>query len=148
MKTISTITILPLSKQERETYINNVVNEFNNINEFEQQKLFAQMKIAIECLEKIMKHKDVRSAIIDRLENNRIENEFAEISLSHRKNYDFSKDEKWIELERKIKELKNEQKMHEGILKALKTQVADVDTGEIRTPASYNLTEVLTIKIK
>jgi len=148
MNTISTITILPLTKDERSKFINNVVNEFNNLQEFEQQRIFVQMKIAIDTLEKIMKHNDVRSSIIDRMENNKIENGLAEISLSHRKTYDFSQDEKWINLDFQIKRLKAEQKLQEGILKALREQVADIDTGEIRNPAMYNETEILTIKLK
>jgi hypothetical protein len=147
-RAISTITILPLTKEERQNYIKKVVDEFNNIPENEQSKLFAQMKIAIETLEAIMKHQDVRSAIIDRMENKRVENSFAEISLSSRKNFDFSQDIRWHELNVKFEKAKMGLKAHEGILKVLKKEVANVETGEIMTPPSYSETEILTIKLK
>lgn len=149
MNTISTITILPLSKEQRGKYIEQVVNEFNHLNEVEQQKLFSQMKIVIKTMEAIMEHKDVRTAIIDRMDNNKIENEYAEITLSNRKTYGFENDEKWCELQKKIEFLKDEQKKHEGLLKCLKEQVANTETGEVMTPAYIkSQIEVLTIKLK
>ena len=147
-KTINTITIMPFTKVEKETYINNVVNEFNFLPEHEQQKLFIQMKIVVDTFGEIMKHKDIRGALISRMENKRIETAYGEITHSERKTWDFSKDSKWHELNNKMEELKKEMKAQEGLLKVLKSEMADSETGEIRTPASYCSTEVLTVKLK
>ena len=141
MKTIETITVLPLSKKERINYVEYVVNEFNEMNDSEQLKLAQQIKIAIEVFENILKHNDVRSALISRMDNKQSENEIGTVKLSERKTYSFGHCQMHNDLKERLKTLEN-------IMKSIKEPVADTETGEIIEPAQFKVTEVLTFNNK
>src|SRR5690625_568522 len=64
--------------------------------------------------------------------------------------YDYSKcgDSEWSELDKKIKELSDLKKERETFLKAMKTAVADPDTGEVINPPKRTATENVKLTIK
>jgi hypothetical protein len=141
MKAISTITILPATKQERENYISKVVEEFNSLPNYEQSELAQRIKIAVEVFEGILKHNDVRGALIQNMEANRIETGLGEITLTERKNYSFDNCELHTKLKVQIIRL-------ETIMKTINSAIADTETGELIEPAQVKTSEIITFKFK
>ena len=141
MKAISTITILPATKQERENYVSKVVEEFNNLPAYEQSELAQRIKIAVEVFEGILKHNDVRGALIQNMEANRIETGLGEITLTERKSYSFDNCKLHSDLKEKISR-------SESVMKNIEAPVADAETGEIVEPAQIKTSEIITFKFK
>jgi hypothetical protein len=141
MKAISTITIMPFTIEQRADYVNQVVNDFNHLPEHEQAKIFIHLKAVVETLEAIQKHPDVRAAIIDRMENKKLESTYGEISYSERKNYKFDHCPNYNALKEQIKALETK-------MKATESELVDTATGEVIQPAIVTASEVLTVKMK
>jgi len=137
-RTISTITVLPVTKSEKENYIQNVVNEFNNLEYYEQNELVQRIKIACEVFEGILKNPDVKGAIVSNMENNRLTTQLGTIERTERKSWKYDC-QLHTELKEKITKL-------ETIMKTIEAPIADADTGEIIEPANYTTTEVITFR--
>jgi len=142
MNPSSAITLLPYSKEQQTSYISKVVEEFNSMTDYQQAELFSRMKFAVDTFTAILKHDDVRGAIVSRLENGRTETESAIITRSEAKSYVYDHCPAYASLKEQIKSL-------EAIMKSLKTEMVDPETGETIMPAVVgSISERITVKLK
>jgi hypothetical protein len=149
METLSTITILPANKKQREIYVKNVKEEILSGNR-NPNEIIGYIKSGVEVLTSILKDDEIKDYCIQEMREDKILN-FAghSVERSTRRSFDFSSCEKWIVLENEIQKLKAEQKLLEGQMKFLKNDIADTSTGEIISPAIIKSEiNVLTIKLK
>lgn len=68
------------------------------------------------------------------------------ITKTMRTEYDFSKDATWNDLQGEISELKERIKARETFLKAIRSPLADPETGEIINPPTTKQTESISLK--
>lgn len=112
--------------------------------------IFLIIKTLQELSEKFLKDKDIKDIIEEKLTQNKNRLEFGDgvIELRNKTKYNFNENAKWVELENKIINLKNEQKDLEAFLKTIKEVLADVDGGEIITPISKEQTDIIVTTFK
>lgn len=68
------------------------------------------------------------------------------ITKTMRTEYDFSKDATWNDLQGELSELKERIKARETFLKAIRSPLADPETGEIINPPTTKQTESISLK--
>lgn len=139
--TLSTITIMPFTIEQRAQYVSQAVSEFNNLPAHEQAKIFIHLRTVIDTLESIFKHEDVRGAIASRMENRRIESSYGEIKYSERKSYKYDHCPVYKAMQEKIKSLESQ-------MKVIESEMVNPETGEVIKPAIMSISEVLTVKQK
>ena len=140
---LQSINLMPFTLSERADYVAQVVDEFNNLPEGEQQKLFIHLKTIIETLEAVYKHDDVRHAITSRIDGNTksIENSYGTIQVANGATYEYKHCPTWVSLNEKLK-------AHENKMKAITSEMVDTETGEIIVPAIKKPNERITVKTK
>jgi len=146
MNTVSTIRMLPETKEQQKKFVQIFAEEFANLQDYEQAKMFVQLKIVSDTIELMIKHPEVREQIIKRMENKLTETNFGVVAYSERKSFDFSNDPEWQQLKFQADISAKNLKAHEGLLKALAEDMTDRSTGEIRIKPSVSGIEVLTVK--
>lgn len=148
MNTLSALSLLPENKKQKEAFVNNAVNEILEGNYCPIQ-IYTNLDVAIKTLTDIQKNEDVKNYVIEKLAGEKkLELYNCEISLSERKSYNYENDSYWCELNNKLLELKEKIKAHEAVLKSLKSELANVDTGEVLSLPIVTASNVLTVKMK
>lgn len=152
-RAITVLKNLPETKKEIKTFSEMVVNEILSGIE-DPIKFEIRLKAIEEVIKKIKKRKDYQELLIDEIEKNngKIELENAEISISNRATYNFvqCEDEKWLNLNAKLSELKEKIKEREDFLKRINydSNVVDADTGAVIYPPEKTSKSVIVIKFK
>jgi hypothetical protein len=150
MKALSTLTVLPETRQQQHAFANKAIEELMN-GDYDLVKMWMQFTIIADTLDEIKKSETFRQAVVSRLAmygKEGAEINGCTITLSERKNFDFSNcnhqalNESKLAIEfhkAKIKEI-------ETFLKALKVPVADTETGDVIEPPTYTVTEIVTVR--
>ena len=148
MKTLSAITLLPYSKEERKSFIEKAKSEIIDSGR-DIHKILANIKAGLDVLDALLKDKDIRKqAIAEMREDKVVVLNNAEISYYDKKTYNYSFDTEWTEVQEQIELLKAKQKARETLLKSVKNDISDLMTGEILESTPFTSTEILTIKLK
>ncbi len=148
---ISTLSVLPETKEQRETFVRKVVSEVKSGN-YDTLKFWKQL-INVEQTIKELKDSEIKSIAYDKADEHP-EKTFpyygAEITKTSKStyNYDDCGDSKIKELIEKKAELDKEIKDRQAFLKSLKESVALPETGEVIYPPVKSTTDYLTVKIK
>jgi len=141
MNKISTIKLLPSNKQELNNFTEGVISAVME-GELNVLELDYHLKYMEEMISKIRKNEKVRSLLIDEI--SKYEKRFtfrnSEITLSEKRTMDYSTDAGWVVLKEKIKE-------RENILKALKDNMVDEETGECYSQPIVKKSDVITYKL-
>ena len=144
MNTLSTITLLPATKQELKSFSAQIISEVlgGNINPLE---LDARLKYVEELIKTIRKNKDIKEATYEEATKHGKTFDFAncEIRLSEKKTLKFKEDS---EVERIEKELKARKEMIK--LANSGQTILDPKSGEIIQPVSSTSTQIITYKLK
>jgi hypothetical protein len=147
---LSTLSVLPATKKEREHFIGKVIAEVQSgeRNPIEAHVLLNNLKtLAAE----LAKNEDFKEAVISTLmhyDGNKTGFGDFEISLTCRKSFDFEtcEDSEWERLDAEIKSLNVLKKERESFLKTIKQPIGNIETGEVIHPPAYTSTEVITVK--
>ena len=139
MEVMSVIRLLPENREQINNFVSKVVTAVNegNVNPLE-------LDVQIKRIEEVCKaiRKQTKEQVID--EANKYDKSFtyagATITVTERATYDFSNDPECVKLE-------NDLKARKEMLKGLKMQLVDPDTGEVLNPPLVKKSDVLTIKI-
>ena len=152
MNAISTLTILPETKQEIESYVLSVKQ--NILNGYINPLSSAIMLKSLEEIIKLLRSdEDIKQYIDSEFEKHGtkdVEFQGAKISKSSRKSFDFSTcdDEVINDLIMKKNQLDAEIKGREAWLKTIKEPTPDVNTGLIINPPAYTSIDILSISLK
>lgn len=146
MEAISHLTILPQTPKEIESFVEACVNE---ITSGERNPLDFEiiLKNVEDTISKIRKDERVKNCILN--ESNKYSEKVFnyhgyEFSKVLKQNFDFSNDQTWCDLSKKIKD-------RESFLKTIKPDmknIADSESGEILCPPIIKYSEYLTKKYK
>lgn len=151
MNVISTINLLPSNKAEIEDFANQIINHFDN-DDSQILNFKVQAKCFSEIIKKVESNPFVKKWMIDKLEKENPDYSINgnKISKGTKPTYDYSacNDSKINDLYNKLKELKEEIKERETVLKAHKSEWVDAETGEVINPPLVSKTDYLIIKLK
>ena len=148
MNALSTITVLPSTKEEQKNYIA-LVKE--SILSGEQNPLIIarQLNAFAGVLKELQADKDIRECFM--LEAQKYGSKTfdlgAKFTIQNRKSYDYTNDTKWSEINASIEALKVKLKEREEFLKHLTEPMADLDSGEIINPVPFESSEILVITL-
>lgn len=140
-RAISVIKDFGLSKDQIDQFVSQVLNDIHN-----HDGDVLSTAICLSAMENVIKkiRAGIKELIIlesDKYQEKTFDYHGAVITKSSRATYDFTKTDKWNELNEAKKEL-------EKVMKSITKPMADADTGEIIYPAQKNISESISIKIK
>jgi len=115
-----------------------------------------KVHIALKSIELIMKNiindYEIKGSLLDEAEKNGKSFKMfnAKISIVRRKKWDFSvcSDSVYTELEEKKNNVAEKIKKRKNFLQSLSAPIADTETGEIISPASYTETPLISVSFK
>ena len=150
--TISQFSNLPQTKQEREMFVQLVVNEILSGSR-DPLEVEIYLKNIEETINEIRKNSEVKQLLIreaSKYNSKTFDFNGSKITISQRSTYDYStcNSSEWSELDCQIKELKEKQKVIEKQLSVMTKSIVDAETGELINPPVKSTTEFLTIKLK
>lgn len=150
MSAISTITVLPSTKKEQETYIT-LVKEQILSGDINPLTIARQLKSFEDVIKALRDDKDIKDLFLNEAQKHGVKSfeDGAKFGLQNRKTFNFTEcnDSKWNELNETINSAKLALKEREEFLKVLKEPIADVESGEIIYPPSFTSNEILTITL-
>lgn len=152
MNAISTLTILPKSREDIDKYVRLVKEDILNgyINPLESAimlKSFEEIVKALRSDEQIKAYIDNEA---DRYGSKTFDFNGAKIGVSDRTSYSFDDcgDSIWNDLNAKMAQLKAEIKGRENWLKTLKAQTPDCNTGELINPPATSYSKIISITLR
>ena len=145
MNALSTITILPSTKEEQKNYIA-LVKEAILSGEQNPLIIARQLNAFAGILKELTSDKDIKACFMDEAQKygSKTFDLGAKFTLQNRKTYDYTN---WCEISASIEALKLQLKEREEMLKHLTCEVADVETGEMLTPPPFESNEILVITL-
>jgi hypothetical protein len=152
MDALQHLTVLPLTKSEREDFVAKAKNEILS-GYYNPLQIEACLKGIEETIKALRADEDIRSQVLDECEKYG-EKTFTvgntTFTLQERKTYDFKAcgDTKYMDLIQELERIKERIKGRELMLKSITKPVADTETGNIINPAPYSQQTVLQIKIQ
>ena len=148
MNALSTITILPSTKEEQKNYIA-LVKEAILSGEQNPLIIARQLNAFAGILKELTSDKDIKACFMDEAQKygSKTFDLGAKFTLQTRKTYDYSSDTEWREINASIEALKGRLKEREEMLKHLTCEVADIETGEMLTPPPFESNEILVITL-
>ena len=150
MNAISTITVLPSTKKEQDTYIA-LVKEQILSGYTKPLEIARQLKSFEDVIKALRDDKEIKALFLDEAQKYGAKtfDDGAKFNLQSRKLFDFStcNDSEWIRLTNVINEAKTALKEREEFLKALKEPVALTEGGEVINPPSFTSNEILVITL-
>jgi hypothetical protein len=148
MNTLSTISLLPESKEQKEKFVKQAVTEILS-GDYNPIKIYCNLDVAIKTLTEIQKNEYVKEYVAESFrEEKTVKFANTEITLTERASYSYENDATWIELNNQILQMKEKIKEYENMLKSLKDDVADMQNGEIYSKPIKTTSKVLTVKLK
>ena len=152
MNALSSITILPVTKKERKSFVEKAKQEILS-GIYNPLEIDIYLKGIEELIKEIRKDEEIKEAIFNEAEKyseKDIDLQSAIISKTSRKTYDYSccLDSTYNDLKLKESNLKAEIKEREGFLKVIKEPIFIDSTGEQINPPSYKTTDILSINLK
>ena len=146
---ISYLSVMPLSKEQRETFVQKVKDEI--LSGYENPlKIEIILKGIEETIKAIRSDADIREYVLQELAKHGKSTTIygAELTKSDRKTWNYN-DTEINSITAEIEELKAKLKDREKFLQSIpEGGIIDPETGEILYRPGYTTTEVLTIKIK
>lgn len=151
MNTISTINLLPSTKEELTVFVKNTKDYILSGME-SPLKIAAQLKAMEELIDTLRKDKEIREYTLKEAEKEgkTFKKHGAEFQVKESGvKYDFSacNDSKYNALLDELIDIKLKVEQRETFLKSLKESVADIDTGEIINLPVKTSTTIVTVKI-
>ena len=146
---ISYLSVMPLSKEQRETFVQKVKDEILSGDE-NPLKIEIILKGIEETIKAIRSDADIREYVLQELAKHGKSTTIygAELTKSDRKTWNYN-DTEINSITAEIEELKAKLKDREKFLQSIpEGGIIDPETGEILYRPGYTTTEVLTIKIK
>ena len=146
---ISYLSVMPLSKEQRETFVQKVKDEILSGDE-NPLKIEIILKGIEETIKAIRSDADIREYVLQELAKHGKSTIIygAELTKSDRKTWNYN-DTEINSITAEIEELKAKLKDREKFLQSIpEGGIIDPETGEILYRPGYTTTEVLTIKIK
>jgi len=145
---ISQLNYLPETREQQHSFVHKAIEELMN-GEHDIMKFWIQASIVADTLNEIKDSLVIKRAAIAEAAKYKDQPYMGcKISVVNRKTYDFSKcchpDLDWYKAAEA--EAKKQVKEVETFLKALKSAVADPDTGELIQPPTFTESEYITIK--
>lgn len=144
MNALSTLSEMPLTKDECKTFANMAIEEILS-GERNPLQIEIQLKALEETIKLIRDNEHVKKCLqteAEKYTEKTFQFQNAEISKMSRSNYDLSTCNDSV-----YNKLKSELKEREAFLKALNSQVANPETGEIINPPVKTYTNYLQIKL-
>jgi hypothetical protein len=144
MNALSTLSEMPLTKAECKTFANMAIEEILS-GERNPIQIEIQLKALEETIKLIRENEQVKRCLqteAEKYTEKTFQFQNAEISKMSRSNYDLSTCNDSI-----YNKLKSDIKEREAFLKALNSQVANPETGEIINPPVKTYTNYLQIKL-
>jgi hypothetical protein len=152
MNALQTLTVLPLTADERRNFVNQAIDEITSgdRNPIEAHLLLNSLE---KLVAEIKKAEPVKEAVIRELTKygqKTVDFGRFEIQLSERKSYDYQQcsDSEWEMMDAEIRTLTEKKKAREAMLQNLVEPVGNIETGEYIYPASFTTTEIITVKEK
>ena len=150
MNAISTITVLPSTKKEQETYIALVKDQILS-GYTKPLEIARQLKSFEDVIKALRDDKEIKALFLDEAQKFGAKSfdDGAKFAIQSRKTYDFSEcnDSEWIRLTNVINEAKTALKEREEFLKNIKEPIAMVGDGEVINPPSFTSNEILVITL-
>jgi len=151
MDTLSTITIMPSTKQEMDNFYMKAKNEILSGNE-NPLKLLRQLKAIEKVVGDLLKDKDVEDEILieaekygqKQIEEYGVTFEVKEVGTKY--DYNVTGDSTWQELKEKEEQIKQQRQEREKQLKAHNKEWVDADTGEVINPPVKTSKTKVTVK--
>ena len=145
----SALTLMPATKDEMKRFADLVISEVLDGGIIDPIELDLRLKAIEETIKMIRKNPDLKRFTIDEAEKfgaKTFEYLGSKITISNRTTYDYknSDDEIYNNLKEQEKQLKEQIKIREQIIKS----GVDAATGEVIKPAATSTTTFLTIKLK
>jgi hypothetical protein len=135
--------IFPQTPNERNSFVELCVNEITS-GERDPLELEILLKNLEDTIKEIRKDERVKSCVqkeAAKYPEKIIQLRGYEITKISKPTFYYSNDSKWVSMNKSLKE-------REQFLKAIKTSVADADTGELIYPPFVKYSDYLTIKYK
>ena len=147
---ISTLSVFPETRQQQHDFANRAIEELMNDNH-DLLKVWQQMSIIADTLNEIKESVTLKNAVIAELEKygkDGKEVNGCKLTVSQRRTFDFSEcnHEGWRMAEEELNNWKETKKEAETFLKALKSPVADPETGEVINPPTFTVNQFVTVK--
>ena len=147
---ISTLSVLPETREQQHTFANKAIEELMNGNH-DLLKVWQQMSIIADTLNEIKESVTLKNAVIAELEKygkDGKEVNGCKLTVSQRRTFDFSttNHEGWRMAEEELNNWKETKKESETFLKALKSPVVDPDTGVVINPPTFTVNQFVVVK--
>jgi len=149
MNTLSTITMLPSTKDERKSFAAKAKVEILSGN-YDPGKIYINIKSAMDVMKQIIDDSEVKQYVMSQTMQGETTTELAggTLSITQGGKYEFAHDPKWIEIETQIMQLKQQQEIHEGLMKATKHIIKLPDGTEVHPAVKVAKGEILNCKLK
>ena len=153
METLSTITLLPSTRQEIDSFFVKAKDEILNSNR-SPLEILKQLKAAEETIKSLLQDKDIEDHFLEAAErygsktfdNFGVTYQIKEVGTKY--HFETCKDSKWQELKDREKQIAEKRKKREEALKAHNEEWADPETGEIIEPVYKTSKTKVTVTIK
>ena len=138
--TLSTISQMPETKEEIDSFVKKAKSEIINSNE-NPLKVLKQLKAIEKTVQTLLKDRDIEDYILEeaekqgqkRFELYGVQFEVKETGTKYE--FDTCNDSKWQELTEKEQEIQKDRKKREELLKSMNEEWVNPETGEIVHPA-------------
>ena len=152
MNNLSIITIAPRSKSEIETWVQGAKEELLSGN-YNPLEIAIYQKAFFTALEDLFKSDEIKKMLMieaRKFPEKTISFQGAKITKSSKKTWHYEKcnDSEYNNLCVIIEELTERKKEKEKLLQALKSEMANTETGEVINPAYFEESEYLTINLE
>jgi len=145
-----TIKLLPVSKGQLQLFRNKYIGEIAENGDALEAAV--QLKAMEELVDMLRKSKELREMIMSQVDKYP-EKQFEYMGVDIQKcelgtKYDYTRDRVWCDLNAQERTLSEKRKERESLLKAMKEEMANPDTGEIIYPAIKTSESFIKITIK
>ena len=147
---ISTLSVLPETREQQHDFANKAVAELLSGN-YDIVKAWQQMSIIADTLNEIKESITLKNAVIAELEKygkDGTEVNGCKLTVSQRRTFDFSacNHTAYSILKNEIKARTEIVKELETMLKAMKSPMADPETGEVINPPTFTVNQFVVVK--
>lgn len=147
MNALTQLSNLPETRAEQHTFVHAAIEELMN-GEHDLMKFWVQASILADTLNEIKESLLIKRMVLE--EANKYKGTKAygcDINVKSKRSYDYSvcNHPKWQLLKQEEKDLKESIKEIESMLKTLKNDIADVETGDVISPPNVSVSEYVAV---